>query len=462
MPKTHRVDSLHRFYEPFFTTRKGHILGLASPRDNIRDGLATTQIARYFPLPDFEGIVVQPSGPTVEPEANLILVGSASLFLDSAAHPISGAPPLSVGEEKLGDRLRAIEAQCCYRFTGEATRVLANSVTGQEYVPIQNAEIDLHVDYGVIRRFFRGPSQNTITLEGVHRPGTLGATKVATNKTYLDAIWQALTRIEDFDDAQPVEIIVKAAFTPRQNQGVYALENIRAEPLTIVYNREWVYHLIGSQCWTNQVPWDIHLLVEEDGSPTAVVEEEYDPPVPRLEIQADLGKIDPRIRALCRDLLRCGNGHGARQKRSNRDQARRLLAQLAAKPELFRLELVDIARHGSTIKTTELPDKARTPMRRLRKQFMIHLALGHILGEGVRCDDESVRRHFPSLERRASCQSLTNQLMGAVRGKISDGFGPLFDEAAKTRDYMEIDYSRTGNIYTLRLDRAALVVKLRV
>jgi len=461
MAKVHRVDSLRWFYHVFFLTRKGHILGLATPQDDMRDGLATAQIARYFPLPEYEGIVVQPSRPTVEPAANLILIGSASLFVNPYAHPISGARPLSIGEEKLGERLQTIHDQCCYRFTGETTRVLENSVTGQEYVPIQNTEIDLHVDYGVIRRFFRGAPQNTVILEGLHRLGTLASVKVATDKAYLDALWLKLNQLDGFDDAQPIEILVKATFRPGQNQGIYALENISATPLAIVYNRQWVFHLIDDPNWTNQVPWDIHLLVEEEDAPTAVVKDEYDPPVPRLELQADLGKLDPEIRTLCRELLQYENGHPTR-KRPNRDKARRLLEQLAAKYDLFRIELVHLSQTGNTVKRTKLPDQASSSMRRLRKQFMVHLALGRILGGGVRCDDESVRRHFPSLARRDSNQSPANQLMNSIRGKISDGFGPLFGRAAKTEDYMEIDFSKSDNTYSLRLDRAALVVKLRL
>ena len=42
------------------------------------------------------------------------------------------------------------------------------------------------MDYGLIRRFFCGPTENTIVFEGVNRLGTLGATKVATSTHSLD------------------------------------------------------------------------------------------------------------------------------------------------------------------------------------------------------------------------------------------------------------------------------------
>jgi hypothetical protein len=467
MPHIDPVDSRWGFYWPFYETRKGQIYALGTPKDDVRDGLALAQIVRLFPLHDFEGIVVEPSRPTIPlVEKNLIFLGSSQLFVDPDAHQISGAPPLSIGDDKLGERLRRIKEQCCYRFKDQEKRALVNTVTGEAYVPARSARADSEVDFGVIRRLFRGPSENTIILEGVHRLGTLGAAKVATERVYLDAIWAAVTQIDGFDEAQPLEILVQSMFKPKQNQ-VYAIENIAAEPLAVVYSRRWAYDLNERRRWKDQLPWDINLLIEEDAPARAVVWPEHDPPVPRLEIQADLRGLDDATRRLCRDVLPGGNGvpigKAPARQRSSPEAARRLLLdRLTAKSDLFHIELVDTAPWATKVRSTELPDKGHTPIRRQRKQFLTHLALGRALGEAFRCDDNSVRRVFPQFKLGASAKSLASQFIGSVVGRMRDGFRPLLGDAGRDREYVEIEHSRKDRTYTLRLNRAALMLKFRV
>ncbi len=465
MSQIDTVDSCWRFFWWFFKTKRGQILALATPAEDVRDGLALTQIARLFPLPDFEGIVVEPSRPTIQRlEENLILVGSASLFFDPAAHQISGAPPLSIGDEKLRQRLLRIHAQSCYRFIDGEPRALLNTVTGQKYVPTRDAQSDLEVDFAVIRRVFRGPSENTISLEGLHRLGTLGATKVATNRVYLDAIWAAVKKLDDFDEAQPLEILVQATFKPKRNQ-VYAFENITAVPLAIAYSRDSAYDLIEGQCWRDQRPWDITLLIEEKARPRTVVQPERDPPVPRLEIQADLRGLDAATRRLCRDVAAgfMGNavptGNGAAE---HAKKASRLFNRLAARPELFRIELVHPGAWATNVRTTALPDKGNTPIRRTRKHFFAHLALARVLGQRFRCDDRSVRRFFPSFTPRKSARPFVSQFIGSVPGKMRDGFRPLLGDAGHDREYVEIEYDRVDKTYQLRLNRAVLMLRFRV
>ena len=215
------------------------------------------------------------------------MVGSSELFVDPNAHPISGGRPLGVGKEKLGARVTKVLERCCYHFEGRKIRVLINSVTNQRYVPSQNGGTDVQVDYGVIRRFFRG-SQNTLILEGAHRLGTLGATKVATDPWYLDLIWSALHEIDDFDETLPIEILVRSIYKPQQSQHIYALENITLEPLAIVYDRRWVYDLVEGKGWTDQLPWDVRLRMSDEEPPAHMDEADDDPPIPRLEVEVDL------------------------------------------------------------------------------------------------------------------------------------------------------------------------------
>lgn len=463
MPHIDPVDSRWGFWAPYFRTRRGQILGLGTTED-VRDGLALTQIVRLFPLPDFEGIVVEPSRPTIQLlEKNLIFVGSTRLFLDPDAHQISGAPPLSIGDEKLRERLRKIYEQCCYRFTVGKTRAVVNTVTRQKYVPSRNADTDSEVDFGVIRRLYRGPAENTVILEGVHRLGTLGDTKVATDKDDLDSIWDAVKKLDDFDDTQPLEILVQSTFKPRQNQ-VYAFANIMAVPLVIIYSRRYAYDLIKRQRWIDQLPWDINVVIEENAAPRHVVQPDRDPPVPRIEIQADLRGLDEATRRRCRDLLpsEVPTGKAPARNRRSREAARRLLLDLTAKFELFRIELVDTAPWATRVRSTELPDKGHTPIRRTRKQFLIHVALARALGEHFRCDDESVRSIFPQFKPGASAKSLASQFIGSVAGKMRDGFHPLLGDVGHDKEYLQCEYNRRDRTYELRLNRAAVVIKLRV
>jgi hypothetical protein len=451
-----RTDSRYGFYRPFFHAKRGHILGLASRIVHLRDDLALSMIARFFPLPEYDGILVEPARPTLQPADNVILVGSGPLFVRPDAHPISGPePPLCVGEEKLGQRLRPIYSDCCYRLTVDQDRAVVNEVTGAAYRPERNARGDLGLDYGVIRRVYRGPTQNTIILEGVHRLGTLGAVMVATSQHYLDAIWEAVNAIEGFDEALPLEVLVRSTYEPGTDLGVFAPEAIRAVPLALVYNRRWVYDMTDGHRWSDQLPWDVHLRMWGEDPPAVVPPGTREAPAPRLEVQGDLRGLDPAVEKLCRRVLVAAGGP------AREDEQLRLLELLTAEPDRFRIELVEETPWGAALRTVDLPQGHPTPIRRLRKQFLLLLVLCRALQRSFRRDRESIRRFLPRFRPGASAKPEELQFSATVAGKMQEGFEPLFGSARRPRHHAELDYSRKTQAYELRLGRAALVIKLR-
>jgi hypothetical protein len=247
MPQQNRDDARFFFYRPLYVTERGLIVGLATTKEQMRDGLAIAQIARFFPLPEYEGIVVEPGRKSLRSDRNLILVGWAWLFIDPESHQVSGREaPARVGKKKL-ERIERLYKRCCFQIIDEkAYRVVVNTVTGARFEPSRanrQKPKGHEVDYGVIRRWFRNPAENTLSFEGLHRLGTLAATKVGTDLVYLDVFLEALGKLVDYDDSLPLEILVKAEFDHDVGD-IYSMDDIVATPLALVYNGQYVYDLI--------------------------------------------------------------------------------------------------------------------------------------------------------------------------------------------------------------------------
>lgn len=464
MNQLQSIDSRWGFFWPFFEYRTGRIFALVNARDDIRDGLAAAQISRYFPLPEFEGIVLEPSRPDIQPAENIILIGDTSLYLDPKARRASGEDPtLRVREARLARRLRKLDEECCYRFAADGKdRVVLNRVTGERHQPRMNSARDLEEDYGVIRRLFCGPNENTIALEGVNRLGTLGATKVATSRNTLNEIWNAIGGSDSNIQSCPLEVLVRARFHPRRSEGVYAFENITAEPLAIVVKKQWICDLVDGRRWTDQLPWDYQLSMKNDDPARVLEGKEKDFPVPRLEIRADLGGGDSGIAEVCRKVLPGPNGKPEAKRGPSAETVTRFLEKLTAQAEQFSIALVTRAPWNVGVSVTELPKGKLTRPRLLRKQLLIHMILGHLVGRGFRCDDETVRRYFPKFQPGSSSKPLAKVFIASVKGKLPEGFESLLGTGTRPKDYLQIEYDKKKQTYTMRLDRIALVVRLRV
>ena len=117
------MDSRRGFYGPWFQSRQGQIIGLASAREQMRDGLAVTLFSRNFPLPEYEGIRVEPGRPTMQPVQNCIFVGRTTPLVERGARRSDGSSrPLTLGAEKIGARLDRLYSECCFRFALAAER----------------------------------------------------------------------------------------------------------------------------------------------------------------------------------------------------------------------------------------------------------------------------------------------------------------------------------------------------
>jgi len=77
-------NSLHRFFRRFFEKSTGRILGLATEREHLRDGLAVGHVARFFPWPQ---VTIEPVRKTIRLGTRTFVVGSSSLFYDPRVKP---------------------------------------------------------------------------------------------------------------------------------------------------------------------------------------------------------------------------------------------------------------------------------------------------------------------------------------------------------------------------------------
>ncbi len=455
--------SLYGFYKPFFDTRTGQIFILCAPKAHIRDGLSAILIARLFGCPSFKGITIEPSRPTIQPAANIVLVGRASLFIDRDLEAVRGKKPLAVGYAKLGQRLDEISRMSCYRFSGSGNRALVNRLAGTKFAAEDRDRFGKEVDYGVIRRVFRCAGENTIQVEGIHGLGTLGAAKVATTPADLEEVWEAVSKIEDYDPSLPLEILVRTSFDSSLSKEVYSLDAIEARLVNIVYNCKWVYDP-QVRTWEDQEPYDLVLEATAEAGRFTRLEK---PPAidgPWLELEADLRRLDPETRKQCLNLFdKSTNGNGRLQLTADRIRSREfLLRSLTASSDLFRTRLHEEASWGAK-KVRILPTNP-SEIRLLRKKFLVHLAFGHFLGIPLACRDREIRRYFPELSRRRSSngRGLVGQITSNLNGRMREGFLPLLGEREAPKDYLKIHFDRKEKNYRLLLQRARLVIKLRV
>jgi hypothetical protein len=440
-------NPLYDFYGPFHRTREGRIFVLASPDINIRDGLAATQIGRCFPIPEYERVVVEPSTPTVFPAENIIFVGSTP--------PYAGREPLPM-DARLRERLERIQKESRYQFAfvEQEVRAVEDQVAGKRYVPGRTA--GRHRDFGVIRRVNHSPSEFTVTLGGVHLLGTLGATKLATSAPNLQAIWQALHELDGFVESRPVEILVRSTYDSGHSADLYTLSNIEATALAISYNRHWVFDMAGDRRWVDQAPWDIHVCVRgarEWQLAGAGARE----PVPRVEIEADLSELDSEIRGVCENVF-SHEGRGAAA-----DEVDHLLETLLAESDRFRIRLCWSLPAARSVTCDPLgPGPSARETASLRKRFFVHLALCRFLGRPLLVEAAAIRHFYPTFKPASREGKLVSEFKKDIRGRLREsGFLLLLGEPKRRKDYMHIDHAEDGSAYTLRLDRAALELKLR-
>ncbi|MBZ0269523.1 hypothetical protein K8I85_15320 [bacterium] len=450
-------------FQPFLETGRGQVFGLASPRDQVRDGLAFVQIARQFPEPRYEGIVFEPGCRSIQPAENVMIVGNALLFAPPGTQvPKDEAMHVPVVAALLADRLCRIEAECCFRFEGtKERRCLANSVTGMRYESRVDRRKRVVEDYGVIRCVFRSNVENTVTFEGNHRLATMGVTKVATDDLLLEAVRDAIEEIPQFDETLPLEILVHAKFDDVTGEGVYTMRDVNAVPVLAVYNRRWVHGLSPTDRWRDQLPWDVVRCAAKEARAVDLASA-ADAPLPRVEIEADLRGANG-VREVARELLAATthgtNGSGPPPPSSRED---RLLGELMDAIEHFRIELVQEGPAGRGEKRTEMPTGQLTRIRTIRKQFFVQLALLRLLGRVFHRSEETVRTQFPMFGSDLADDVYLKRFVGSVPGRMREGFLPLFGEAARPRDHLQLDFDRKAETYTIRLGTVALVLKVRL
>jgi hypothetical protein len=457
-------DALHGLFRPFYATGTGHIFTLSAPKGHMRDGLAAAQIARCFALPQYRNILIEPGRPSIKPAENIIIVGWSKLFVEPHKERDSGRGLLTA---RLRERVDRIQNQCCFELRRGGQPALVNGVTGKAYVPEERTKQGTELDYGVIRRLIHGPMACTVIMEGLHRLGTLGTAKMITDPALLALIWEARRQLGPVKDSFPLEILVEAVFHPDLSDGVYAFEAIDATPLCVVFNRHWIFDLAHEQEseWRDQRPWNVNLVVKGHRAPVPVPDRDFRPPVPRLELRLDLGDLDQRSRQLCRALLvETGGVRPARSAGVRTDQRRatKLLELLAAESDRLPLSLLESPPRGAgAVKEKPLPE-GMTFIRRERKRFIVILILCRLLGIAFRNDNKSVQRFFPDFARDLGNRDLPQQLRNRIRGKIGEGFEPLFGETKlKPKSYIQIDHDRKDRTYELRLDQITLVVRIR-
>jgi len=466
-----RTDARHFFYRPFYETKRGHIVGLATTVENMRDGLPISQVARLFPLFEYEGIVVEPGRRSIQPGQNLIVVGWHSLFIDADPDSVSGPElPASVGTAKFG-RIVRLNDRCCLRINGKRKRAVVNSVTKRRYEPFRPERGDRRrqeeIDYGVIRRCFRGPTENTIVMEGLHRLGTLAAAKVATDPVFLEAVLDAIRKLDGYDEAAPLEILVRGEFDDDDDE-IYSLARVRAVPVAMVYNAQWVYDFVDGLEWRDQLPWNVHIAAAGEADPQPVPSRHRDTIVPRLELRADFRDHEVDLPRLCRDLLGDDCRAQAEQKPPSEEAATRLIEALIAESDSFDIELWDASRKGEKPWVRYLPEGAGTAIRGVRTRFLIHLVVCRLLGCPFRVTAANIRRNYPDFQRELRGKTpeeqdrdLESRFIGQVAGRLSEGFAPLVGSSRRKRNYLSRRFNRATRSYTLKLERAVLVLKLR-
>ena len=464
-------DPVRGFWGPFFRTKKGQIYVLCAPQEHIRDGLAAIQVARQFPLPEFVEIKIEPSRPYVVPDDNTIFVGRGALFMGRGLAGLRPPTPVVPGYEKLGSRLEPIEAASCYVFEGEDPRapvseenprVLRNSMSKQKYHSEDQDAMGKQVDFGVIKRFFRSAAENTITLEGIHGLGTMGAAKVATSRAYLEELWQAVTTLHDYDPSLPIEILIQAKFDPRDTGGVFEMNAIEVRPISIVYNKKWIFDL-EKRIWIDQEPCDLYVVLQ--GSEIRFHRPPHTPSLsePWLDIEIDARTLPSETRRLCHSVLRRRILSSAG--RAGSAARERLLERLTASSDLFMMSLHEVTKwRGRRI--YRLPE-GHAEVRMLRKRFLVHLALCRLLGAEFSCTRERLRKLFPEFLKTPSRdrRDLSTRFSSRIARRLLDGFTPLFEmdtgEGIITKDYLHILHDKKTRSYRLSLHSLTVVLRFR-
>jgi hypothetical protein len=464
MARRKRTGTAWSPFKPFLKTKRGQVFGLASPRDQVRDGLALLKIARQFPEPHFEGIVFEPGCRNIQPAENVMIVGNALLLVPPGTKvPKDQAMHVPVVAEPLADRLCRIEEDCCFRFAGAGEeRCLVNSVTGERYESRVDRKARVIEDYGVIRCLFRGPMENTASFEGIHRLATMGVTKVATDDVLLGVVSDAIASIPQFDETLPVEILVHATFDDVTGEGVYTMREVNAVPVRVVYNRRWEHRLKPTDRWRDQLPWDVVRVAAKE-APAAELSAAEDVPLPRVEVEADLRDF-PAVRdAMTRFLAQPRSGvNGSAALPSPVPEETAPLGELTKAVDLFRIELVQVGPAGRGEKRTELPTGSLSVIRTVRKQFFLELVFCRLLGRAFLRDEAAVRARFPMFGVDLPADRYLTRFVGSVPGRMREGFLPLFGEASRPRDFLRIDFDRRQRKYAIRLGTATLVLKVRL
>jgi hypothetical protein len=292
-----------------------------------------------------------------------------------------------------------------------------------------------------------------VILEGAHRPGTYGTVKVVTDPAHVEAIRNAAGKLPvPFDERLPLEILVRATFRDELHQGVYSHDDVEAVPLCAVYARRWIYDLAGDNRWRDQIPFDVDLWAERD-APVRVTRKH---PLPRganlLEVEATLSDLEEEARERVRRVFVAVTDAGRSAAAADLEWVRERLVQEA-----------DRFHVGMTVAGTyrEMPPRL-SAVRAIRKQFLVSLAVGRILGRGVRCDDESIRRHYPKFRPGSSPKSLVSQFKATIRGKMVDDYALLVEAPPGRKACAWIEYLKKTETYALRLSECVLVLRLRL
>jgi hypothetical protein len=453
-----RRDARDWFFGPFYVTRSGQILALASPNGQLRDGLTVAELALRVPR-EYEGIRVEPCQPGLQLADSIVLVGRSQLFLNPDEVPAWGTTlGLDDAERKLGARLRTLEQRCCFEIRDDgAVRVLVNKVTGAAYVATGSAEGGFLVDYAVIRRYFRGPTENTVTVEGLHGLGTFGGAKLLTSANYLETIRRSVLELPGFDDSKPLEILVRVEYLGVLGPRVYSLETVKVVPMAIVFNRQWIRDVEDGGRWTDQMPWSLDAWMRGEEPPVVAPAPHVGPEWPRLEVDADLSDAPPALRSAGRDrIVRALSANGEAPHPRSAEDVEAALRALAPEVDRFHVTFFE----SETAAPLALP-AGDSGIRKERKRFFVQLALRRLFRTRLVVDEPTIRELFPEFAAGKSSAELRPKFIVHVPGRMRKGFEEVMGPAGSNHGRLSIDCERRGAGYALRLNGASLVVRLR-
>src|SRR5262249_51193449 len=120
-----------------------------------------------------------------------------------------------------------------------------------------------------------------------------------------------------------------------------------------------------------------------------------------------------------------------------------------------------------------LPD-GTSDIRMWRKKFLVHLVFSTLLDIPFVRSDAVVERHYPdfvaSEKGKGEGAPLSGRFTARISARMEEGFEALFWQKQNTpdgptykrKDLLSIPFGRKDRLYTLRLQRARLVVKMRI